>query len=148
MSTKHWISLGALFVVGMIAYLLTRGSAEEETGRVGVSGNVAIKGLPLEAGRIRFTPAEATKGPIVWGTIEHGKFNIPRAEGPLPETYRVAVLIGQPASKEDRMLALKSAKRAAKGRRVVPPQPVEISWPGPIEISTAEPRNKLNFDLP
>jgi hypothetical protein len=148
MSTKGWIALGALLVVGVIAYLLTRGSAEEDIGRVGVSGSVAIKSVPLEVGRIRLTPDVGTEGPIAWGTIERGRFDIPRAEGPLPGRYRVAVFFGTPKSKEAQVAALKSLPRKAKRQSASPPRPVEIRWPGPVEISAAEARNKLNLELP
>jgi hypothetical protein len=61
------------------------------TPREPVSGTVTFDGHPLEAGTIQFQPAGRAEGVASWATITAGRFDIPRAEGPVPGKYMVAI---------------------------------------------------------
>jgi hypothetical protein len=148
MNMKRWVALGAFFIVAAIAHLITRGSGEEDIGRVRLAGSVSIKGVPLEAGRIQFTPDVNTKGPVASAAIKNGRFDVPREEGPVPGTYSVVVELGRAPSKQEQLNAFKTLPRPAKGKRITPSQSARFRWPGPVTIGIAESKNGLAFDLP
>jgi hypothetical protein len=54
-------------------------------------GRVQLDGLPLDTGRIEFTPTAGTTGPIAGGEILNGGFDIPTARGPAIGTNLVRV---------------------------------------------------------
>jgi hypothetical protein len=59
--------------------------------RVGVSGSVTLGGIPLDQGIVEFHGA-AAEGPAGGAAIVAGRYEVPRAHGLLPGTYRVVVL--------------------------------------------------------
>jgi len=78
---------GALGVVVLVVGC----GAEEGPERAAVSGTVNIDGEPLAEGAISFLPAEGTEGPTAGGTIEGGKFDIPKSNGVVVGKNRVEI---------------------------------------------------------
>jgi hypothetical protein len=52
---------------------------------------VTFDGKPLEDGTIEFQPSGAGGAVAAGGVISRGQFAIPRAEGPVPGKYNVAI---------------------------------------------------------
>ena len=59
--------------------------------RASVQGEVTLGGKPLEKGSILFRPTEGTTGPTAGGTIENGKYSIPKNSGPMVGTNRIEI---------------------------------------------------------
>ena len=66
------------------------GGGRDNLPREPIAGTFAVEGEPLASGAIRFQSDNA-ETPAVGGLISDGKFAIPRAEGPVPGTYKVQV---------------------------------------------------------
>ncbi len=82
------MKLWAMMVVTMAGLLLA--GCENTGGKIGVSGNVSLKGAPLDKGTITFlVPEEQT--PTAATSIENGKYAIPAVSGLLPGKYRVRI---------------------------------------------------------
>lgn len=68
------------------------GSAEEDPrAREPISGTVTFDGQPLKDGTIQLQPASQQEGVASGGMVSDGHFEIPRAEGPVPGNYTVAI---------------------------------------------------------
>jgi len=67
------------------------GSRGAGVDRAAVRGTVTVGGVPLEEGGIAFYPALGTTGPSSGGGIVNGRFDIPRARGPVVGTNRVEI---------------------------------------------------------
>lgn len=70
-------------------------------GRLAVSGAVTIDGKPLEAGTIRFQPADINKATGSGAMVRDGKYSIPAQHGLTPGKYAVSV---QASEKTGRMI--------------------------------------------
>jgi hypothetical protein len=80
-----------------------------------VAGTVTLDGEPLEEGAILFAPAGKPEGAATsaTGRIEKGQFAIPRDQGPVPGTYKVAI-----SHAEEKVLKTKSDEPAPARKRV------------------------------
>lgn len=56
-----------------------------------VEGNVTCGNVPVEGGIVRFVPIEGTRGPMSFGTIDHGKYRVETHGGVPLGTHRVEV---------------------------------------------------------
>lgn len=59
--------------------------------RVLVSGDVTYQGQPIELGRIRFLPAEGSRGPVSIEKIESGSYTTHTTDGIPVGTHRVEI---------------------------------------------------------
>ncbi len=80
--------------------VLLAGCGGDGSGRVPLSGTVAVDGQPLERGEIAFVPQSGTAGPTIGTAIERGGFSVSRAEGPTPGTYRVEIRATRPTGRK------------------------------------------------
>jgi hypothetical protein len=78
-------------VVGTALLALAVGCGKGGPTRNAISGTVQLDGKPLDKGAIRFSPIEGTKGPIVGGTIENGRYQLSKAVGPMEGRHRVEI---------------------------------------------------------
>src|SRR4051794_19054940 len=85
---KIMIHTGA--VAALAAAISGCGAAGDELSRQPVSGTITLDGKPLPDGSITLVPVG--DGPAAGATIAAGAFAIPRADGPVPGTYRVEIL--------------------------------------------------------
>jgi hypothetical protein len=57
-----------------------------------IRGIVTLDGRPLESGTIALMPADTSGAATAVGAaITHGSYDVPRASGPVPGTYSVAI---------------------------------------------------------
>jgi hypothetical protein len=75
------------------------GEAGDGLPRQGVTGTVTLDGRPLERGIIRLESTSMMAG----GEISGGRFDIPRAQGPIPGDYRVFISSTPPASSAEQL---------------------------------------------
>lgn len=87
----------ALLCQILIGLLVCSGCGKSGIDREAVSGAVTLDGKPLASGSILFTPEGV--GPTVGGEIENGQYNLSRAIGPSPGSYRVQIQSWQPAGR-------------------------------------------------
>jgi hypothetical protein len=73
------------------------GGEADDLPRQAVSGTVTLGGRPLSRGAIQFMPVAAGEGVIAGAIIADGKFNIPRAQGPVLGTYSVSITSESPS---------------------------------------------------
>jgi hypothetical protein len=89
---KHGRRIAILLV---LAAVLPGGCGDDAGGRLAVSGMVTIKGKPVEAGMIEFTPAAGSSGGGTYtpsgAVIENGRYEIPRKQGLVPGKYKVSI---------------------------------------------------------
>ena len=129
-------------VVGAAAAILLLALASGCGGaRVTVSGQVLVKGQPLEQGTISFRPADA-KGPSLGGAIEQGRY---------------AITVASPNAAGKKMVSITGIRRT--GRRVPagPPEPpgatveeiliAEFGRKGELTCHLALGDNRQDFDL-
>jgi hypothetical protein len=67
------------------------GCADRYGGRQAVSGTVMFQGKPLDQGSIMFLPASDGLPTQSGTTINNGSYTIPREQGLVPGTYKVAI---------------------------------------------------------
>lgn len=80
------VVFGCLGVGG--AVLLSGCGSSNELGRRPISGQVTLKGQPLEQGTVRFVPQDP-EGVASGASVRQGKFEIPAEQGLPPGAYRV-----------------------------------------------------------
>jgi hypothetical protein len=70
------------------------GAPDDELPRQAVSGRITLDGKPLERGMISFAPlGGGGASPVsVGAVIREGSYSIARAGGPVPGSYRVAII--------------------------------------------------------
>ena len=61
-------------------------------GRLRVSGDVTVDGVPVEYGSIDFKPINGTQGPTAGAKITEGKYEVPAAKGPFEGEFRVEIV--------------------------------------------------------
>ena len=83
---------------GLIA-LAALGGCNDPLARQEVSGEVTLKGQPVEDGVIQFAPLDG-QGTGDGAQIVQGKYRIPKAKGLSPGKYRVAIYAGNGTSGE------------------------------------------------
>jgi hypothetical protein len=87
---RTWrVALGLLLAIPWI------GCSDGTGGREAVSGDVLLRGTPLDHGTIQFLPAEGqetTSG----GLINQGKYAVDKRQGLKPGKYQVVISSGNP----------------------------------------------------
>jgi hypothetical protein len=146
-------SLGG--VLGMIAMatfaVVGCDRATDELPREPASGTVTFDGRPLESGTIQFQPASQTEGIASGGTISAGRFDIPRAQGPVPGKYHVAIFAAAStqsgsADGEAVPIAKRDMKKQIKDLRGTVPPRYNVQTELVAEVKAGEP-NTYKFDL-
>src|SRR5690349_9659737 len=78
--------------------LAVAGCGGDGIPRLPISGTVSLDGTPVDHGQINFMPQEGDN--VVSATIEDGRFDLPRPEGPSPGPHSVAIWSQQPTGKQ------------------------------------------------
>ncbi len=90
-------------ISSVAAVLLTLGGCgwlTDDSSREPLAGTVTLAGEPLKKGSIEFVPASG--GAVAARSlILEGKFNIPRAQGPAPGSYKVLIFTDGDRSRKD-----------------------------------------------
>lgn len=74
-----------------IASLVGCGAAADPLGRQDISGEVTLKGEPLDGGSVIFEPEDSSNPTSGGAAIENGKFELPKGRGLAPGEYRVRI---------------------------------------------------------
>ncbi|AGA24801.1 hypothetical protein [Singulisphaera acidiphila] len=84
-------SLSGMIVMTSFLIAGCDNGVEDLRAREPISGTVTFEGQPLKEGTIQLQPATQQEGVASGGMVSDGRFEIPRAEGPVPGTYTVAI---------------------------------------------------------
>jgi hypothetical protein len=136
MKTRHYVTLVIVAAVAACINVWLRWDDGATGGRIAVRGDVTLDGKPLKSGRIQFTPDRNTAAPAVPGTIENGNFHIRAAQGLLPGTYTVTIMLPQRS-------ALHHAPSTLFGKTGK-----IFHWPEPQRIRSDVKQVVLRFPLP
>jgi hypothetical protein len=79
-----------LMALASLAAILGCGDSDASS-RAAVQGSVTLDGQPIAEGSITFFPTGTTAGPSAGGTIENGRYSIPRANGVVVGQNRVEI---------------------------------------------------------
>ncbi len=139
-----WNALG-LAVVALTAILGS--SCGKSDGKLAVSGEVTLNGLPLDAGVIEFDPLDEV-GTKSGAMIENGRYHIAVQHGLVPGKYRVRISAGDPnimePASEEEIGAPSDKNRLSKER--VPPE-YNVGSKQTVEV-TAQGPNQFDFRIP
>ena len=130
-----------LMLVACVATLAAFGCGEETGGKLPVSGNITIKGQPLDAGSIQFESKPPTPSCFTGSEIKDGKYTIPAVQGLLPGTYTVRITAPE-----------KVAVTAEPGGEIPPPVkdrvPPEYNANSTLTFEAKSGTNTFDFDVP
>lgn len=147
-AVRRFFAAGVAAVLGATG---CGGGATDDLPREPAAGTVTFEGQPLENGTIQFQPASEKEGVAAGGMIAGGKFTIPRAEGPVPGKYHVAIFAagntsagsaeggGGPVTRRDMKVQIKDL-------RGLIPLRYNIQTELMAEVKSGEPNN-YKFDL-
>jgi hypothetical protein len=143
---REWVLLTTL----VLAALVVSGCGDSGPKRYEISGNVTLKGSPIEEGIIQFEPMD--KGPTMSGaSVLKGKYFIPRDKGLAAGKYRVSLYAGDGTSGEGMAGITATADPKppkgfrGKGIERVPPEYNTKSTL--VREVTASGPNKVTFDF-
>jgi hypothetical protein len=100
--------------------------ARDDLPREAIEGTVTMDGQSLPGGVIQFYPTgEAAKAGVVASNaeIKDGKFSIPREDGLVPGTYKVAI-----SHQEVKEVEAKGKKNLAAGRKQLGPELIPAKY--------------------
>jgi hypothetical protein len=75
----------------LVLFCAALGCGDSGPPRASAGGVVKLDGQAIEEGSITFVPAEGTSGPTSGARITAGKYNIPKADGPLIGRSKVEI---------------------------------------------------------
>jgi hypothetical protein len=133
-----WFTLiPAVVVVPMVV-----GCGTKEPERFAVTGEVSVKGRPIDGGFIEFWPQDG-QGSMDGAMIENGQYEISKSKGLFPGKYKIAIIGGGASGEGD---ASPDAKMRPSDGPQIPPQygseseiVVEVTRDGP---------NQFDFKIP
>jgi hypothetical protein len=142
------VGIGSLVTCVLLGLLANSGCSgpKDRYARVPISGTVKLDGQPLMKGYIIFEP-KGDQPTQTAGMIQDGKFDVPRASGPVPGKYLVSVYSGaedatggaEPGAPE------RVSGKKTRGERV--PKKFNIQTTLVREVQ-ADGENVFDFDLP
>jgi hypothetical protein len=131
------------FLVGGIALGTLAGCGD--SNRREITGEVKLKGRPVEDGVINFAPLEGQ--PTGEGAqIVNGKYRIPREKGLFPGKYRVSIYAGDGRSGAGNATPDSPFAGTKPGKERVPPSYNEKSTV--VKEVTRDGPNQFDFDIP
>ncbi|MEX0792108.1 MAG: carboxypeptidase-like regulatory domain-containing protein [Pirellulaceae bacterium] len=79
--------LGLLAIVSLVGC----GAAADPLGRQDISGEITLKGEPLDGGSIIFEPEDSSISTSGGASIAEGKFELPKGRGLAPGVYKIRI---------------------------------------------------------
>jgi len=128
--------------IGVMVLVAGCGS-DEGPERAAVSGTVTVDGEPLAEGAISFLPAEGTEGPTAGGTIEAGKYDIPKANGVVVGKNRVQITGNRKTGRK----VPDAGKPGSMREEVVSAISPEFNTKSKLVETVKSGDNTLNFDV-
>ncbi|MEQ1830456.1 MAG: hypothetical protein ABL921_31145 [Pirellula sp.] len=127
----------------LLSTLFTFSGCGPNDGRLPISGNVTLKGQPLDEGVIEFASTSSKSGTL----IKNGAYDIPRDQGLVPGTYKVIITSGDgrtPADSPDGLPGPTGANIVSKDRI-----PAEYNTKSNQEVNVSSTaKNKFDFAIP
>lgn len=124
------------------------GGSADELDRQNVWGKVTLDGAPLPSGIISFDPAGGSAGAVpAGGIILGGSYNIERANGPTPGTYRVSIRSTEPDDGTVSDEAPGASNEMRKGPPFKDPIPPEYNSKSTLTAEIGARTTEANFDL-
>jgi hypothetical protein len=118
------------------------GEPSDKLPREPVRGTVTFDGKPLESGTVVFLPASVQGQTQSGGMIQHGVYDIPRREGPVPGVYTVVITAAAGNA---------AAPAGAPGKELpIPKQPIPARYNTKSDLKVEVKQggdNQFNFDL-
>lgn len=132
------------FLLGGMALCMS-GGCSDPLNRQEVTGQVTLKGQPLDEGVINFAPVDS-QSTGDGAQITNGKYRIPRDKGLSPGKYKVTIYAGDGRSGVGTASPDAPAEKAKAGRERVP---AEYNRNSTVvkEVKSGE-RNNFDFDIP
>jgi hypothetical protein len=116
--------------------------------RVAVQGAILFDGQPLQAGQIRFVPADGTKGPSAAAQIDKGFYEFSPANGPVVGKHRVEIEAIPNATFELDDEAAYAKAQKEKNAVPLPPQPIPPQYNERSTLTaTVDPKGEKKFDF-
>ena len=128
------LALGVLVIAG----------CGPHTDRLAISGKVTLNGEPLSGGSIRFT-SQGEKKMSSGAIVNDGQYNIPRAKGLRPGTYRVELNAPNDSVPPVMVRPPGGGPGSLAAPERIPPEYNEMST-HTIEV-TADGDNQFDFDV-
>ncbi len=123
------------------------GCGENGPRQMRVWGEVRFDGVPVEAGRIIFTPTGDTPGGSTGGALTRGKYDIPSKNGPYAGgTYRVEISSLAGSGKTVAAIGLPSGSRVEVFKEAIPAI-YNVSSTLSVTISADSSKNQFDFPL-
>jgi hypothetical protein len=139
MRTRH-----RLIVVLVVACLALSSGCGGGSGRRPLGGQVSFQGRPVEQGSITFLATGDRPGPVAGALIRDGRYDIPAAQGLLPDTYRVAISWPRPgAALTPEQIAAGASPQAEE--QIPPKFNTETTLTAEVKTSGS---NQFDFELP
>jgi hypothetical protein len=117
------------------------GEPADKLPREPVRGTVRFDGKPLESGTVVFMPASVQGETQAGGLIQHGSYEIPRRDGPVPGVYTVVITAAGNAA----------VPAGAPGNELsIPRQPIPARYNTRSELKAEVKKgveNQFDFDL-
>ena len=132
------------FLLGVSA-LSTLSGCGDPQGRQEITGEVNLKGRPVEDGIIRFAPLDG-QSTGDGAQIVKGKYRIPKEKGLSPGKYKVAIYAGNGTSGAGNATPDSPNAGAKPLKEQVPPEYNEKSKV--VKEVTKDGPNKFDFDIP
>jgi hypothetical protein len=129
---------------GLVA-LVGLGGCGDPLNRQPVSGEVKLKGQPIEEGIILFAPMDS-QSTGEGAKIENGKYEIPKNKGLTPGKYKISIYAGDGRSGQGNASPDSPYAGHKPGKERVPPDYNEKSKI--IKEVTNGGPNKINFEIP
>lgn len=117
-------------VLGLLMTTAIAGCGSAGPERVAIHGGVQFGDDMLKAGRIRFIPTGATKGPSATAVIRDGFYEFDHRNGPIVGTHRVEIE-SQPVlsfALDDEAAYAAAAVKLPPGRSVFPKETLPASY--------------------
>lgn len=111
-------------------------------GRLRVSGEVTVDGVPVEYGSIDFKPINGTPGPTAGAKITEGKYEVPSAKGPFEGEFRVEIVAIRTVNK--RSVDMVTGERLAQAAERFLPEKYNKKSELTVELSA----DKDKYDFP
>ena len=129
---------------GLLSALAFTGCSAEEPAGLTVSGNVTLKGQPLDQGTIEFSPAADGPGSFSGAPIKDGKYEIPALSGLQPGKYTVRISSGEGGTDAPEEAPGESERPPAKERI---PASYNSNSTQQVEVKVGA-ENKFDFNIP
>jgi hypothetical protein len=88
--TSKWAAQLSVLAAVLVPFMIGCG-APEGPERIALSGTVKFDGNHLPAGVIRFLPAGGTQGPATSATIQNGRYEFTKKDGPILGAHRIEI---------------------------------------------------------